>query len=434
MEISIEKKENSEVSLKVEFPEKRVEEELSQAFRKLVKNVEIPGFRKGKIPRKIFERRFGEERIREGVIKKVYPEVHREIVNRYKLLPLIEPEMKILQFSRHKPLILEVNLITGPEVKLDKYKEIKVEREKIKISEGEIEEALKNLQKQSTTYIPVEEKREIREGDGIIMDWQGFYKKGKKPFIKKGKGEFFKVGSSTFPPSFSKGLIGLKVGERKKIEITFPPSFSQKELAGEKVSFDINIREIKKEKIPQIDDEFARDLQFDNLEALKKHIKESLAEVKENKRRKSIENQIIKKVVDSSQVNLSPSLIERKKEERLKGLELKLKNQKYSLEEYIKQQKTSKEELEEKIKLEIEKELKTFFTLQAITEKEEIEVKEEEVEKRIKTLMKGEKTEEKVKKIKENLAKQGDLELLKSQIRQEKTIDFLYNEANIKGE
>ena len=183
MEISIEKEENSEISLKVEFPEKRVEEELFQAFRKLVKNVEIPGFRKGKIPRKIFERRFGEEKIQEEVIKKLYPEVYREIVNKYKLLPLIEPEMKVSQFSRHKPLILEVNLITKPEVKLDKYKGIKAEREKIKISENEIEEALKNLQKQSITYVPVEEKRGIKEGDGIVIDWESFYKKGKKSFI-----------------------------------------------------------------------------------------------------------------------------------------------------------------------------------------------------------------------------------------------------------
>ena len=433
MEISIEKEENSEVSLKVEFPEKRVEEELSQAFRKLVKNVEIHGFRKGKIPRKIFERRFGEEKIREEVIKKVYPEVYREIVNKYKLLPLIEPEMKILQFSRHKPLILELNLITKPEVKLDKYKGTKVEREKIKISEGEIEEALKNLQKQSTTHVPVEEKRGIKEGDGIIIDWQAFYKKEGKSFVKKGKEEFFKVGSSTFPPSFSKGLIGLKAGERKKMEILFPSSYLQKEFAGEKVSFDINIREIKEEKIPQIDDEFAKDLQFDNLETLKNHIKESLMELKENKKRKSIEEEIIKKVVDSVQVNLSPSLIKRKREERLKELELKLKNQRHSLEEYIKQQKISKEELEEKIKLEVEKELKTFFTLQAIAEKEKIEVKEEEIEERIRTFIKGEKTEEKVKKIKENLAKRGDLEVLESQIRQEKTIDFLYNQANIKA-
>jgi len=432
MKINIEKKENSEVNLKVEFPEKRVEEELYQAFRKLVKNVEIPGFRKGKIPRKIFERRFGEEESREEVIKKLYPEVYREIVNEYKLLPLIEPEIKILQFSRHKPLILEVNLITKPEVKLDKYKGIKVKREKIKISNSEIEEALKNLQKQSITYVPVERERGIEEGDGVVIDWQAFYKKEKKSFTKEGKGEFFKVGSSAFPLSFSQGLIGLKIGERKKIDISFPSSYPQKEFAGEKVSFDINIREIKEEKIPQIDDEFAKDLQFDNLKALKNHIKESLMEIRENERRKSIEEEIIKKVVDSAQINLSPSLIERKKEEKIKELKLKLKNQKYSLEEYIKQEKMTEEKFEEKIKLNVEKELKTFFTLEAIAEKEGVETKEEEIEEKIRTFIKGEKTEEKVKKIKENLAKQGDLKLLKGQIKQKKTIDFLYNQADIK--
>ena len=216
------------------------------------------------------------------------------------------------------------------------------------------------------------------------------------------------------------------------MDILFPSSYPQKEFAGKKVSFDVNIREIKEEKIPQIDDEFAKDLQFDNLKALKNHIKESLMEVKENEKRKSIEEEIIKKVVDSTQINLSPSLTERKKEERLRELELKLKNQNYSLEEYIKQQKTTKEELGEKIKLEIEKELKAFFTLQAISEKEKIEPKEEEIEERIRTFIKGEKTDEKVKKAKEDLAKQGNLELLKNQIRQEKTINFLYNQADIK--
>jgi len=430
MQVAIEKKEGAEISFKVEIPQERVKEELFQAFRRLVKDVKVNGFRKGKVPRKIFEKRFGKEIIEEEAIKKIYPEVYREILNEHKLIPIIEPTVEIIQFSSDKPLILKIELVNKPEVKLGKYKEIKVAKKKISISADEIKTALKHFQQQYTRYVPLPEKRKVRKNDWVVLDYQVFHK-GKLLPRETQNNFLFKIGSSQFPPSFSQGLIGLKAGEKKELEVQLPPSHFRKDLAGEKLTFKVTLKEIREEKIPSLNDEFARNFQFDDLETFKKHIQDELRKSKESWEEKRLKREIIDKVVNNSQIKIPPSLIKRKVEEKIEQLKNRLKEQKTDLENYLKKEKLSEEKLRAELGKEIERGTAAFFVLEAIAEQEKIQVKEEEINERLKKSANRDLKEQELNKIKNNLTRQGDLNILRARIREQKTIDFLYQKARI---
>jgi trigger factor len=432
MQIAVEKKEGAEFSFKVEVPKERVKEELSRAFRKLVREAKVPGFRKGKVPRKIFEHRFGQEVLQKEAIKKLYPEVYREVVNQENLSPITEPMVEILQFSPDKPLILRIDLVTKPLVKLGKYEGIKVKGRKIEVSKDEITRALKQLQEQYADYSPVEEKRGVRDNDWVTLDWKAFYN-GK--LLPRGveKNFVFQMGSLVFPPSFSQGLIGLKTEEKRSLEIQFPPNYPRKDFAGREITFEVTLKKIRERKLPSLTNEFARNLKFDSLKNLRKNIKENLAKTKKNWEEKRIISEIVSKVVEGSKLDLPLSLVERKANEGRLRLENRLKERGTSLEDYIKDQKLSEKELQEKLKSEVEKELKNYFVLEAIAEQEKIEVKEEEIEERIRSSVKSKIEEKDIIRLKNNLAARGELKILADELRNEKVIDFLYRQARIEG-
>jgi len=430
MQIAVEKKEGAELSFKVEVPKERVEEELSRAFRTLVREVKVPGFRKGKVPRKIFEHRFGQEILQKEAIKKLYPEVYQEVVAQQNLSPIIEPTLEILQFSPNKPLILRIDLVTKPEIKLGKYKGIKVKERKIETSKDEIKKTLGQLQDQYADYPPVKEKRGVRDNDWVTLDWQASYK-GKLLPAGIEKNFTFQVGALVLPLSFSQGLIGLKTGEKRSLEIQFPLNYPRKDFAGREITFEVTLKEIKEKRLPPINGKFAKNLRFDNLKSLRKHIKENIAKTKKNWEGKRLKTEIVRKVVEDGKVDLPLSLVERKVDERRSQLENRLKERGTSLENYIKDQKLSEKELQEKLKPEVEKDLKTHFVLEAIAEQEKIEVKEEEIEERLRSSIRGKVEEKDIIRLKNSLAEGGELKILTAELRNEKVIDFLYHQARI---
>ncbi len=430
MQVAIEKKEGTEITFKVEIAKERVQEELSQAFRRVVKDVKIDGFRKGKVPQKIFERRFGEAVVREEVIKKIYPEIYKKIVEEHKLVPIIEPTLEIVQFSADKSLILKIDLVDKPEVSLGKYKGIKIAKKEISVSAKEIEKTLEQLQQQHTKYMPLKEKRKVKENDWVVLDFQVF-QQGKLLPDQTQKDFLFKIGSSTFPTSFSQGLVGLKVGEEKDLKIQLPSSHPQKDFAGKEFTFKILLKELRKEEVPLLDNEFAKNLKSDDLKALKKHIQDELQKSKENWEERRLKKEIIEKAVNDSKVKVPPSLIERRIEERIKELKSKIEEQGADFEDYLKKEKLSEEKLRTRLYEEIKKEFSTFFIMEGIIEREKIEIKEEEIDERLKKSVNGKLKEEKLVRIKKNLDSRGELNTIKARMREEKVINLLYQEARI---
>jgi len=430
MQITIEKKEGAEVSLKVEISREKMEEETSRAFQTLVKEIKVPGFRKGKVPRRIFEARFGKETLQEEAMRRLYPQIYKKIENDHKLIPIMDPKVEILPSAADEPFILKVNLVTKPKVEVTSYQGIKVKRKKIEIREEEVTKALKQVQKQHIRYVSIKENRGAKEGDWIVIDWE-VKSSGKRPFQRKEKDLLFQLGSSIMPAAFSKGLIGIKRGESRRLEVKFPSQYSRKEFAGKKIIFRILLKDIRKEELPQIDDELARELKYNDLKSLKEDLKERIEKAKRIEEERRLKKEIVKKVVDSTFVSLPSPLVEEKIEEKMEEISNELEKKGYSLGRYLKEENLKESQLREKLRPGVEENLKTFFVLDAIAEKENITVEEKEIKEKLKNLLNIEREEE-LEKLKNHFIRTGKLKILKNQIKEEKVIELLYNKADIK--
>jgi len=422
-----EEKSGAEVTLKVEVPKERVEKEFSRAFQKLVKKTTVPGFRRGRIPRKIFELRFGKRTIQDEAFKNIYPKVYQEAVEQKGIVPITPPEIEILQLSENQPLILKINLITMPEIKLGSYRGIKVKRKKVKVTKEEVEQGLKNLQKKFAQYPPAKDQA-AKNGDWLYLQ---NLSKEKSSSQGKENNFWYQLGSPNLPSSFQKELLGAKVGETKKIEAEFPIKDSEKNTSSKKVNLNVKIKEIREEKLPPLDDEFAKDLNFKNLEDLKDSIRKNIEKLKDQQEEERIKSKIVQKVVEESKVEVPPSLVEKEVEIKINKLKKNLKNKGYTLADYLKEQNLSEESFKENIKLKAKHDLKTFFVLHKIAEDEKIEVKEEEIDQVLKAFIKGEIGEEKLKRLKESLRSKGELGKIINQIKEVKVVDLLYQQADV---
>jgi len=432
MQIKTEKKENSQITFEIQIPKDTVNQLFSKAFKKIVKDVQIPGFRKGKIPRKIFEQRYGKDSIKEEAVKQLYTILYDKILKEEKITPLTYPRMEVVKLLEEEEGIVKMEVAIKPQVKLGNYKGVKVKSAKVKVEEKEVEEQLERLQKANAEYPPLLENRPTREGDWLSLEMRPAVQ-APFPLQKNAENLWYKLGSDQLPPSFHRELLGAKIGDEKLIETIIPPDHPQKEIAGRKISLNVKVKEIRKEKLPELNDDFARKLNFESMQSLKDGIRKELKNIKEKKERERIEAEIVEKVVKNSTVEIPPLLIEEGVEEKIRSFKEELKKKRLDVASYLKQQNMSEEELNKLFKKQVEIELKTLFVLDKIAQEEKIEVTEEEIDKRLELLVQGEDKQTRVKKLKEELARRGRLGEFVQRIRNEKTIDFLYEKAEISG-
>lgn len=427
MDITVDKKNGAQTSLKVEVPWEIVAGKLEQAFRRLAKNTRIPGFRKGRAPRKLFELRFGTKDIEQEALKNLFPEVFREAIKKEKLNPIMTPEIKVVQFSKDKPLVLKMEVVGKPEVKLGTYRGLKIKKNKIEVTKKEVISALEDFQRKYTQYPLVEKRDEVEERDWLIMNWQAFYQ-GKKLSGKEGENFAFQVGSSVFPVKFSSQIIGMRVSQSKNIEVEFPSEYPRADFRNRKIKFQIELKEIREEKRPPLNDDFAKNLKFENLEDMKDHLREQIKKIKENLEERRKRYDLVDQVVNSAQLEISPLLLKRKTKERIQKIVDNLREKGLTLPEYLKQEKLDEKQFQEKVEGEVEKDLQGLFVLDRIAQNEKVKVTEEELNERLRVLAKG-KWPEEIENIKESLSARGQLEEIKMRIRHEKVIEFLYNHS-----
>jgi len=430
MQIKVEKKEGSQITFDIEVPKETVNQLFSKAFKKIVKDVEVPGFRKGRVPRKIFEQKYGKEPIEEEATKQLYALVYEKILKEENITPITYPRMEVLKLSEDEDALLKVEVVTKPEVKLGNYKGVKVKGNKIKVEEKEIKEQLERLQKINAEYPPLLENRPTQEGDWLALEMRPA--SGEIPYLRQDtESIWYKLGSDQLPPSFHRELLGAKIGDEKLIETTIPSDHPRRELAGKKIRLNVKVKDIRKERLPELNDEFAKKLNFENMQALKERIKKELESFKGKREEERIKAEIVEKIVKNSKVDIPPLLLEEETEEKLKNLEEELRKKGIDLESYLNQQKMSKESLEKILREQAEFELKTLFVLDKIAQEEKIEVSDEEIDKRLELVVQGEDKKNKAKLLKEELARRGRLGSLIQRMRNEKTIDFLYENAEV---
>ena len=373
----------------INFKAQKEEWEKAQdkAFNKLNAKSKIDGFRPGKAPRNIFEKNYPGQIIMEAADILIDNE-YKRIITEDKILPIIEPKIEVVKVSDDE---LEVNFtfITEPTVKLGEYKNLKVKKETVKVSKEEVNNKIESLVKDYAELI-VKEEGAVETKDIAVIDFEGF-KDGVA--FEGGKGENYslEIGSNTFIPGFEDGVIGMKKGETKDLTLSFPEDYGQKDLAGQEVVFKVTVNEIKTKVIPELDEEFFKDLgmeEITNKEELEKSMKEEIKHHKEHEAEHKFVDDLLEAATANMEIEIDDELVEYEAEHMYKDFMDRMAMQGINEEIYLQYAGTTKEDIISHMKEEALKRLKNSYLLNAIITEEKIEVSEEEVNTEIEEIAK----------------------------------------------
>ncbi|RSL32243.1 trigger factor [Salibacterium salarium] len=418
-----EKLEGNQGVLTVEVDSETFDNALDQAFEKVKKQVNVPGFRKGKVPRKLFEQRFGVESLYQDAVDIVLPDAYSEAVQETNIDPVDQPQIDIEEIEKGKNLVFKATVTVKPEVELGEYKGLEVEEFDSSVSDEDVEEELNKLQEQQAELVVVEEG-EVQEGDTIVMDFKGFVD---GEAFEGGEAENYslEIGSGQFIPGFEEQLVGMTAGEEKDITITFPEEYHSEDLAGKEAVFSVKLHDIKRKELPEFDDEFAKDVDEDveTLAELKEKQKDKLKHDKEHEKEHYERDTVVEKASENAKVDIPEAMITSETDRMMQEFDQRLQAQGMSLDMYYQVAGTDEEGMKEQFKSEAEKRVKMNLTLEAVAEAEEVEASDEDVEKELDKM--AETYQREKEEIRQLLAMQGGTDALKGDLRVQKAIDFL---------
>ncbi|AGK55113.1 trigger factor [Bacillus sp. 1NLA3E] len=423
-----EKLEGNQGVLTVEVDAAKVSEGLDAAFKKVVKQVNVPGFRKGKMPRQMFEKRFGIESLYQEAIDYLLPEAYTSALEETGIEPIDRPEIDVEQIEKGKNFIFKATVQVKPEVKLGEYKGLEIEKFDTDVTEEEVAEEIKKLQERHAELV-VKEEGPAEIGDTVVLDFAGFVD---GVAFEGGTSENYtlELGSNSFIPGFEEQLVGLVAGEEKDVEVTFPEEYHAAELAGKPAIFKVKLHEIKGKELPELDDEFAKDVddEVETLDALKEKLKGKLEHDKKHQEEHHIQNTVVEKATANAEMEVPAVLIETEVGRMLSEFEQRLQMQGMNLELYFQFSGQDESALREQMKEEAAQRVRGNLTLEAIGKAENIEVSEEDVDAEL------EKMAEMYKMPIEDIKKAiGGAEGVKSDLRIKKTVEFLVENSVTKA-
>lgn len=431
MNVSSKKIDNNKVELNIEVDDKDFQEGIKYAYGKIVKEVNIPGFRKGKVPRKIIEQRFGAEVFFEDAVDYAMPKAYEKAIDQVaeELKPVGQPEIDIVQLEKDKPFIFTATYDIKPEIKLEKYKAFELDKVDSDVTEEQVDEEVDIIHKRHAQLETLEDDELIEDGDFVELDYLG--KKDGVAFEGgSAEGHSLEIGSGQFIPGFEEQMIGLKTGEEKTIELTFPTEYHQKDLAGQPVTFDVKVNSVKRQILANLDDEFAKDVsEFDTLQELREDLKTKLEEAAQNKAKAELRRQAAEKLIENVEADIPESMIEAQIDALVQDFEFRLSSQGLSLEKYLEFSQDTMENIRDKYKEEAEKIVREKLALEYIVKEENIEVTEEEIEEQLKKV--AEAYNEELAKIKDVLGRQGELDSFKENLSLEKALDLVVDSCII---
>lgn len=397
------------------------ENALNKSFEKNVKDLKVDGFRKGKVPRNIFEKKFGKESLYEDAINSVLDKECIKLLEDNKLVPIVRPAVDVKEISEEK-VVLKFTITTKPEVIIDKYKNLGVKKGTVKVSKKDVDETINKLLKSYADIVIKDGK--IENGDTAIIDFEGF-KDGVA--FDGGKSENYplEIGSNTFIPGFEEQLIGLKAGDEKDINVTFPEDYAEESLKGCDVVFKIKVHEVKTKQLPELNEDFFKDLGYENVET-EEQLKDLIKVDLEAKQEYEIENKyvddILEEALKHTKVNVPEELIDEEVHYMMHEYEDNLKMQGLTLDMFYKFTNSSEEDLHKQLEGDAEKRVKYRFMLEEIMSLENIEVSDDEANSELEELAKKYNTN------KEKMLKDiGNIEALKYELKMRKAIEILKN-------
>ncbi|GAA4704878.1 trigger factor [Brevibacillus fulvus] len=420
-----EKLENNQGVLTVEVSAEQVDDALDQAFKKVVKKVNVPGFRKGKIPRKMFEARFGVESLYQDALDILLPVAYGQAVREAGIEPVDRPEVDVEKIGKGEPLVFKATVTVKPEVKLGDYKNLVVEPKEFAVTDEDVDAELKRMQERHAELVTIEEGA-AQNGDIVNIDFEGFLEG--VPF-EGGKAEDYslELGSGTFIAGFEEQVVGLAIGEEKEVKVTFPEEYHSPNLAGKEAVFQVKLNGIKRKNLPALDDEFAKDVsEFDTLEELKADTKKKLEERAAKDKDTYIREQLVIKASENAEIDIPNVMIEQEIDQMVNEFAQRLQMQGMNMELYYQFSGMDESALRDQLRSDATTRVRTALTLEAISKAENIEATEEDVNEELDKLasMYGRPADE-LRKI---FAAQDGLAGLYRDIQTRKTVDFLVAE------
>jgi trigger factor len=421
-----EKKEGNEGVLSVTVPAEKLDKALDQAFKKVVKQINVPGFRKGKVPRQIFEQRFGVEALYQDAADILLPEAYGEAIDETGIKPVDQPEIDVQQIEKGKDFKFDATVVVEPEVQLGDYKGLEIEKQNAELTDEEVQESIDH-QLGHLAEMVVKEDGAVEDGDTVNIDFDG-YVDGEQFEGGQAEGYDLEIGSGMFIPGFEEQLIGAKTGEEKDVTVTFPEEYHAEELAGKEATFKTKVNEIKAKEVPELTDEIANELdsEANSVDEFKENTRKRLAEQKETDAENAQKEEAINKAANNATIDIPEAMVNTELDRMVQEFGQRMQQQGLNLETYFQISGQDESQLREQMKDDAQERVKTNLTLTAIADAENVEVSDEDIDKELEK-MSGQFNIS-VEDIKQTL---GNTDIVKNDVRIQKVIDLLVDEAKL---
>ncbi len=428
MKYTFEKGLKSTVKITITLTEKEWTGAIDLAYEKTKGKYSLPGFRKGKVPKHLLEASYGKGIFYEEAINQAFPKYYGEILDKEPTIEAIaSPDLDIKKIS-DKTLVMEAIVPVKPEVKLGAYKGINFDKPEYKVTDADVEEDIKRLQERNSRLVEVTD-RAVEDGDSVVIDYSGSID-GEKFAGGTAEKQTLVIGSKTFIPGFEEQVIGMNIGEDRDINVKFPEEYHAEELKGKDAVFAIKLHEIKKKELPEVNDEFIKDATgAESLEAYKKETFERLEKQNNDRAERELEDVIIKKISEATEVEIPDALIEGQIDRMVQEMSYRMSYQGLKLEDYLKYIGQSMEDYRKGFVEQATEIVKSQLVIEAIIEAEKIEATEEDVENRVKEM--AEKQGKPAPDVKKNMQAR-QLDYIKNEIIIKKFFELLKSENTIK--
>lgn len=385
MSLQVEKLEKNMAKLTIEAGADELEKAIEKAYQKQKNQISIPGFRKGKVPRQMVEKMYGKEVFYEEAANLLIPDAYDKALDECEEDIVSSPKIEVVQIEAGKPFIFTATVAIKPEVKLGKYKGVKVDKIDTAVTDEEIDEEINKERENNARTITVED-RPVKDGDMTSLDFEGFVD---GEAFEGGKGEDYPltIGSGAFIPGFEEQLVGAEIGKEVEVKVTFPEDYQAEHLQGKEAVFKCTVKEIKEKELPELDDEFASEVsEFETLAEYRENVKKNLTEKKEKDAKNAKEEAAIKAVVEASEMEIPEPMLESQQRQMVDEFAQRITMQGLSMEQYFQFTGTNYQQMVEQVKPQAEERIKSRLVLEAIAKAENIEATEEDYEKELGTM------------------------------------------------
>lgn len=428
MSLQVEKLEKNTAKLTIEVSAEELEKAIEVAYQKNKKGINVPGFRKGKVPRQMIEKMYGKEIFYEDAANELIPTAYEKAFDECEEEIVSSPKIEVTQIESGKPFIFTAEVALKPEVKLGKYKGVKIDKVEVEVTDEEVNAEIENEREKSARNINVTD-RAVKDGDMTIIDFEGFVD---GVAFEGGKGESYPltIGSGAFIPGFEEQLVGVELDKEVEVNVTFPEEYQAEELKGKAAVFKCTVKEIKEKELPEVDDEFASEVsEFETLAEYKEDVKKNLAQKKENEAKAAKEDAVIEAIINDSDMEIPEAMLLTQQRQSVDDFAQRMQMQGLSMDQYFQFTGSNYEMLLEQVKPQTEKRIKSRLVLEAIVAKEKIEVSEEEYAKETDRM--AEMYQMEAEKVREMLGAKEKEQVMKD-LAIQKAVEFVVENAKEK--